>query len=243
LAQLQTALAPADFSPATSDRRFVLAAGAYAATVLAPPIVRRVADEAANVELVIQTATLETMDRLDAHRVDFVIGGGAFAPARLVREAIAEESLAWLVRSGHPLASKDRVEVDDLVRWPHVVISSGLTGADDEGQERRGLVTRASWEDAGAFETALAARGLTRRVAVIVPDAYSAISVVAYSDMVTLMPRRLAQVSAQGGRLRLIEPPYPSPSVSISLLYLKERLADPAVAWMREVIRSTAADI
>jgi DNA-binding transcriptional LysR family regulator len=57
------------------------------------------------------------------------------------------------------------------------------------------------------------------------------------------MPRRLAQVSSQGGRLRLIEPPYPSPSVSISLLYLKERLADPAVAWMREVIRSTAADI
>src|ERR1700739_2974789 len=37
LVQLQAAIAPADFSPATSERRFVMVAGSYACAVLAPP--------------------------------------------------------------------------------------------------------------------------------------------------------------------------------------------------------------
>jgi DNA-binding transcriptional LysR family regulator len=243
LTQLQAALEPPNFDPATSDRRFVMAAGAYASAVLAPPLASRVAAEAPNIELAIRQLTAETYDRVDAHRVDFILGGGMATPARFVREVIAGESLAWLVRNGHPLAGKDQVSLEDLVAWPHVVISSGVQGVNEEGHERRGLVTRMSWEDSGPFETELAARGLTRRVAVTVPDSYSAIAVVARSDMVTMIPRRLAQVWTQGSRLTLIEPPYASPSVSVNLLYLKERLAEPPIVWMRDLIRSTAASI
>jgi DNA-binding transcriptional LysR family regulator len=61
--------------------------------------------------------------------------------------------------------------------------------------------------------------------------------------MVTLIPRRLALLSAQHGRMKLIEPPYQSPSVDISLIYLKERRAEPAIAWMRDLIRDVAAAI
>lgn len=242
LAQLQAAIAPADFSPADSERRFVLVAGTYACAVLAPPLVSRMAAEAPLTELAIDQFTADVFDRLDSHRADFIVGGLG-APARFVREVIAHERLAWLVRADHPLAKLDRVEIEDLVSAPHVVISSSLPGMADDAAERRGLVTRASWEDAGAFETALAARGLTRRIGVSVPDSYAAISVTARSDMVTLMPRRLALLSAQSGRLKLIEPPYPSPSVDISLIYLKERLVEPAVAWMLDLIRTTAAGI
>lgn len=243
LVQLLAAIAPADFSPATSERRFVMVAGAYACAVLAPPLVSRLAAEAPLAELAIDQYTADVFDRLDSHRVDFIIGGVMAAPGRFVREVIAHERLAWLVRADHPIAKLEKVELEDLVSAPHVVISSRIPGFADDAAERRGLVTRASWEDAGAFETALAARGLTRRIGVSVPDSYSAISVIARSDMVTLMPRRLALLSAQSGRLKLIEPPYPSPSVDISLSYLKERLVEPAVAWMRDLIRSTAAAI
>jgi DNA-binding transcriptional LysR family regulator len=60
---------------------------------------------------------------------------------------------------------------------------------------------------------------------------------------VTLVPERLAKLSAAGGRLALIDPPYTSPKVELALLYLRERLVEPAVAWMREVIRTTAASV
>jgi DNA-binding transcriptional LysR family regulator len=243
LAQLQAAIAPADFSPANSERRFVLVAGAYACAVLAPPLVSRLAAEAPLTELAIGQHTADVFDRLDSHRVDFIVGGALATPARFVREVIAHERLAWLVRADHPIAKLNHVELEDLVSAPHVVISSSIPGLGDDVAAPRGLVTRASWEDAGAFETALAARGLTRRIGVSVPDSYAAIAVIARSEMITLMPRRLALLSAQSGRLKLIEPPYPSPSVDISLIYLKERLVEPAVAWMRDLIRSTAAAI
>lgn len=242
LVQLQAAVAPADFSPATSERRFVLAAGTFSCAVLTPPLVSRMAAEAPMAELAIDQYTVDAFDRLDAHRLDFTVGGVLAAPARFAHEVIIRESLAWVVRAEHPLAKLDRVELEDLVSAPHVVIASARQGLDDVA-ERRGFVTRASWEETGAFETALAVHGLTRRVGVSVPDSYAALAVVLRSDMVTLIPRRLALLSAQHGRMKLIEPPYQSPSVDLSLIYLKERLVEPAIAWMRDLIRGVAAGI
>ena len=60
------------------------------------------------------------------------------------------------------------------------------------------------------------------------------------TDMATLIPRRLALLSA---RVQLIDPPYESPRVDVSLLYLKERLAEPAIAWMHDLIRNVAAGL
>jgi DNA-binding transcriptional LysR family regulator len=242
LIQLQAAVAPADFSPASSERRFVMASGSYSSAVLTPPLVARISAEAPLAELVIESYTAEVFDHLDAHRTDFIVGGVVSAPARFAHEVIVRETMVWVVRGGHPLASVEHVELADLVAYPHVVIAAGRQEL-TEISERRGVVTRASWEESGAFETALVAQGLSRRAGVSVPDSYSAISVVARSDMVTLIPRRLALLFTQRGGLKLIEPPYQSPNVDISLIYLKERLADPAIAWMRELIRSTAAGV
>ena len=242
LMQLQTAVAPGDFTPGASERRFVLAAGTFSCAVLTPPLVAGLAAAAPLAELAIEPYTAEVFDRLDAHRIDFIVGGVLTAPARFAHEVIIRETMAWVVRVDHPLARLERVELDDLVAYPHVVIAAGRQGF-EEVAERRGIVTRSNWEEAGAFETALTVQGLTRRIGVTVPDSYAAVAVVARSDMVTLIPRRLALLSAQRGGLMLIEPPYQSPSVNISLICLKDRLADPGVAWLLELIRKTAADL
>jgi DNA-binding transcriptional LysR family regulator len=148
-----------------------------------------------------------------------------------------------VVRAGHPTFQGARIDLETLVSTPHVVIARNLPGLIEEGGERRALVSRASWEDAGAFEAALAARGLTRRVGVSVPDTYTALAVASRTDMATLVPRRLARLSAQGGRVMLVDPPYESPSVDMSLLYLKARLAEPAIAWMHALVRTVAASL
>lgn len=241
LNQLQAALAPSDFEPATSERRITVVAGSYACAILAPAIVGRMAEEAPLAELVVGPLTSDAPERIDARRADFMVGGVLTAPERFARETLLSESLVWVVRAGHPLTQRNHVDLEALVSIPHVVISRTLAGQTDDTPDRRAFVSHASWEDAGAFNTALAAQGLTRRVGVTVPDTYSALSVAVRTDMVTMMPRRLAQLSAQGGRVALIEPPYHSPTVDMSLLYLKERLAEPAIAWMHGLIRSAAA--
>jgi DNA-binding transcriptional LysR family regulator len=243
LNQLQAALAPSDFDPATSERRFTVVTGAYASAILAPPVASRLAEVAPQSELLIAELALDVLERLDARRVDFLVGSVLAAPERFARETILTEQLVWVVRTGHPAFQGERIDLETLVSTPHVVIARNLPGLIEEGGERRPFVSRASWEDAGAFEAALASRGLTRRVGVSVPDTYTALAVASRTDMATLIPRRLALLSAQGGRVKLIDPPYDSPTVDVSLLYLRERLAEPAIRWMHDLIRTVAASL
>lgn len=240
LNQLQAALAPSDFDPAISERRFAVVTGAYASAILAPPVASRLAEVAPHAELMIAELALDVLERMDARRADFLVGSVLAAPERYARETIFTEELVWVVRAAHPAFQSARIDMATLVSVPHIVIARNLPGLIEEGGERRPFVSRASWEDAGAFEAALAAGGLTRRVGVSVPDTYTALAVAGSTDMATLIPRRLALLSA---RVQLIDPPYESPRVNVSLLYLKERLAEPAIAWMHELIRSVAATL
>lgn len=243
LNQLQAALSFPDFDPATSERRFTVAAGSYACGVLAPPLVSRMAEQAPMAELVILERAGDVAERLDARRLDFMVGGVATAPDRFGRDAILTETMAWVVARDHPLAHAREVTLENLAAYPHAAITGGPKELRDQQADRRELAPQASWEDAGAFESALAAQGLSRRVGVQVPDTYSALAVVARTNMTALIPRRLAELAAQNGRIALIQPPYPSPEVEVTMLYLKERLNEPAIAWMRDLIRDVAAGL
>src|ERR1700761_2637972 len=53
LNQLSAALAPSDFDPATSERRFTVVAGAYASAILAPALAGRLSETAPHCELLI----------------------------------------------------------------------------------------------------------------------------------------------------------------------------------------------
>lgn len=242
LAQLQAAVTPQSFDPTTTDRRFVLIAGAYACAILVPALAARVAERAPHAELVVAPSANDQLDQLDSRRADFVLGGVAGAPERLVQETLLTESLTWVVRAENPLPA-GAVTLEDLVSTPHVVIGRDRFGFGELGAGSGALTLRNSLDDFGAFEAELSDRGLTRRVGVTVPDSYSALAVVRRSDMAALIPRRLALMSTQTGLLRLIEPPYRSPRVDLSLLYLRERLAEPAVAWMRDQLRELAAEL
>lgn len=241
LTALQAAITPADFDPATTERRFAIVAGAYACAVLAPSLAARLQSVAPGAHLEIGEITPDLVEDLDAGRVDFVIFGFDSVPERFATERLMIESLAWIVRAGHPL-TEGPVTFADLVKPAHVYVASRRAPL-AVGAGRRPLSVRSSYEDRGAFESELAKRGLVRQIGVTVPDSYAALAVVARSDMVALVPRRLALLSAQSGRLQLIEPPYESPSLEVTLLYRRDRLDDPSIAWMRDLLMETCAEL
>jgi DNA-binding transcriptional LysR family regulator len=237
LSQLQSALTPADFDPSVSDRRFSVVAGAYACAVLIPSVVAELQAKAPGVLLQIMENPPDLVEQLDSGQIDFVVAGFESAPERFARERLIIEALAWVVRAGHPL-SETPATLEGLVSVPHVTVA-----ARREDFGRPGISLRSSWEDLGTFESELAKRNLRRRVGVVAPDTFSAMTIVARSEMVALIPRRLAVISVQSGRLALIEPPYETPPVVVSLLYRKDRLAEPPIAWMRALIRDAAIAI
>ncbi|HUZ13223.1 MAG TPA: LysR family transcriptional regulator [Caulobacteraceae bacterium] len=237
LEQLQVALTPPDFDPSISDQRFNVVAGAYACAVLIPTVVARLQARAPKVLLQIAENPADLVEQLDSGRVDFVISGFTSAPERFARERLIEEELAWVVRAGHPLA-RSPAALEDLVAIPHVVVAGR-----QEAAGHSAINLRLSWEDLGALESELARRGLKRIVGVVAPDTFSAMAIVSRSEMAALIPRRFALLSAQSGRLSLIDPPYPSPPVEVTLLYRRDRLGQPPIAWMRQILIEAAASL
>ena len=238
LGQLQSALDPGDFEPAVSDYRFSVVAGAYACAVLMPAVVARLQAQAPGVLLQIAENPPDLVEQLDSGQVDFVVAGFEMAPERFARERLMTEALTWVVRAGHPLCGAPAT-LEGLVSVPHVVVA----GRREVMSRPAPISMRSSWEDLGAFESELAKRNLGRRVGVVAPDTFSAMTIVARSEMAALIPRRLALLSAGAGRLALIEPPYETPPVDVTLLYRKDRLAEPPVAWMRGLLTEAAVGL
>src|SRR5436190_4822023 len=119
LTQLQTAIEPGGFDPATSDRRFTVSAGTYACAVLGPPLVARLQSAAPRAELMLTDRTPDLMDRLDARQVDFMVSSLIAGPDRLAQEPLISEALAWVARTDSPLAQRNQVDLEALVEPPH----------------------------------------------------------------------------------------------------------------------------
>ncbi|MBU1374554.1 MAG: LysR family transcriptional regulator [Alphaproteobacteria bacterium] len=240
LAQLQAALTRTEFDPATSQRRFTLVAGAYGAAVLAPPLVRRLAELAPQAELVVSGYGGGVLDMLDDRSADLAVAGVMSAPERFGFEPLVTEDLAWAVSATAPLAKRETLDLAALAATLHIGIARQ---PQMDEMATRGFVTRASWEDFGALEQALSEAGLVRRIAVTVPDTSTALAVASRSDMATLVPRRLAGAWAEAGLLKLFPPPYPSPPVNIRLLFLKDRLREAPIAWLRGLIQDVVREV
>jgi DNA-binding transcriptional LysR family regulator len=90
---------------------------------------------------------------------------------------------------------------------------------------------------------ALAARGLRRNVAVTTPHFLSALAAVSQSDMAALLPRRLATAFMGRYRLVLFEPPYSSPPFEVMSLWHREHGDQPAIVWLRQLLREVAAEL
>nr|WP_281423397.1 LysR substrate-binding domain-containing protein [Nocardia tengchongensis] len=97
--------------------------------------------------------------------------------------------------------------------------------------------------DAGAptapLDEALAAAGLHRHVAAVVPTSALAALLVSATPNVGLVPQRLAEQYADTLGLRWFPIPAPLPEVDIRLLWHARLDADPAQRWLRDTLRTT----
>lgn len=244
LLQLQLALTPSEFNPAISERRFTVTCTEYAGAVLMPALIARLRAVAPRTSLNVLPSNLGVAETLRSGRADLALGSFRRVPEWAESEPLMRETRVWVLSSDNPAASEE-MTLERLAELPHLVIAA--TGEDenaiegyvvDHGLER--LVTRS---DAGSLQGALAARGLRRNVAVTTPHILAALATVSQSDIAALLPRRLATAFMGRYRLLLFEPPYPSPPFEMMSLWHREHGDQPAVAWLRTLLREVAAEL
>jgi DNA-binding transcriptional LysR family regulator len=165
----------------------------YPCMVVLPSLVKRLAKSAPNVDLrVLPSDHIELVQRLEKRRADLVIGSFTEVPAGIRRTRLLREDDVITIRTGHPL-TRGRMTKERLLEFPHVVVDPAGTresvtdGFSDEARDgKRVSVERALYE----FQNGrIVPDG---RAAVCVPNFAAVAPFLELSDMVAMLPRRLA---------------------------------------------------
>ena len=223
LQEVRLALEPMEFDPATSDRTCRITVNNYAAIVLAPPLVAATADAAPLLRLDLRpSGTLDVVDLLDVGDIDLAIGATESVGERFNSKLLIEDPFVLVMRRGHP-AAEAVLSPSVLAGLSHLQISS-------------------SGEDTSFLDAWLGERGLARKLDLRAPN-HSAAAIIAQSDRVAVLSRRIGQSHMRRHPLLIRELPFASPLVRTVMLWHQRLDAHPAHRWLRHRLAEVARPI
>ena len=204
-------------------RSFTLAANNHAARAVVPAFARRVATLAPSVMLEVRPiGLLHVLDQLDGGGVDLALstlidGGNKFKCVGL----LADEFVA-IVASDNPAAAEAELSrAKSFAALPHVISTSG-------------------GDDTGFIDETLAEHGLARHIMAKVP-LHSLIFMLIGSKTIAVVPRRVAADFVAICPLTMLPLPFPSPRLSLSMIWHRRLDNHPAHRWLRGTLRATVA--
>ena len=231
LAQLQAALSPRDFDPTADAATFNIAMADATAAMLLPSLVSAIesAKALANIR-VLPLTTRDPRRLVEEADADLAVGYFPNAIAAIVaqggeatlhhRQLYATEYVC-VMRHDHPLAGRE-LTLDTFVEAHHLLVTF-------------------SGRAHGFVDEALATLGRQRRIVLTVNQFATAGSVVARSDLLTVLPQQF--LPDTGVEHRLVQKPLPLSlaSVNVEMMWHLRKDDDPAHRWLRELVIDAAA--
>ena len=216
-------LAEETFDPVSSDRTFRMMMSDYAVAVIHEQLVARVSELAPGVRLQIYPLgpNLPFSDRvlLDC---DVLIGPrGLGFPGE--SRALWRDRMVCLVDKRNPHLRDGRLTLADLAELPHANAAFGPT-------------------ELTPVDRVFSELGISRRVEVTVAGWLPLPFVIEGTDLVAVVPERLARLHTAGdGPLAVAEPPFGEVVLAEAYWFLPDRLADPAHEWLFARLDEAAA--
>jgi DNA-binding transcriptional LysR family regulator len=220
LRDMELALEPETFVPEEASRQFVIAVNNYAAVILAPPLLIAVSAVAPGIRLDLRPSGLSDMPLvLDSNALDLAIGTFDDAGERFATAPLLDDSFVMAMRRGHPALARE-LTPRALAALPYLEVSS-------------------SGEDSGFVDDWLGANDLSRNIAHRAPR-LSAGAILAKTDLVAVLSRRLGKHLMQSYGLSICELPFASPTIRTGMLWHRRFDNQPAHLWLRELVQQTA---
>jgi DNA-binding transcriptional LysR family regulator len=208
----------ATFEPHALDRAFTIFATDHALLVLGPAIDRLVRVEAPGVSLRYLPSIVDDWKLVRDGTADLSICLPGLFPPEFRTAPLLTERFTCVVRDRHPRATA-AMPLDAWLALDHIVVSPlGKPSGVDQ---------------------VLAARGLSRRIRLVVPYFAAALHLVASSDdVLTVSASAVRAWSAPG--LRVFDPPVDLPTYPVNLLWHPRLDQDPANRWLRDLVLRAA---
>jgi len=220
LSRASALVRPPELDPATLERTFVIGSVDFLEADLIPRLARLLAEEAPGVSITSRPLGSDASEALASGRLDLAIGVRPTLPTDAMTTHLFDDGFVCAVRGDHPTVKRS-LSLARFAQLSHVLISP------------RG-------EPGSPVDTALAAQGLTRRIAVRTHTFLSAPLIVAQTDLVLTGPRRVLVPMAERHGLRLFTPPVELRAFAVHAAWHPRVQEDPAHQWFRGLVKRAA---
>ncbi|PKU25644.1 LysR family transcriptional regulator [Telmatospirillum siberiense] len=220
LSQLRHVFAPpVPFTPTRSERTFTLILNDNAAAMLAGPLIAAAQQAGGRgIRMAFLHPRSDIGGALESGEADIAIGSPPEAKEGLICRDLLRDGYQVACRPG---LLPGPMDLDAYTSLPHVMVSA------------------AGGHFSSAIDLALARLGRERRVAVSVQSYAVVPTVVAQSDCLCTLPRRL--LARYRSQLEIHDLPFAMADFSLSAIWHGRVTADPTHIWLREQLFAVAA--
>lgn len=208
-----------EFDPTRAERSFTLRLSDLLSLLLLPELLRRLGERAPGITLdVLHLSPVRTVEALENDEIDLAVSMG-LKPSNAIRtQVVLPDRMVSVMRAGHPLAGAP-LTLEAFLRARHLKVSMSPT-------------------DLRFIDDVLAGDQLKRDVALNVPHWLTVPHVLASTDLLSVMPGRLAAALSTHG-LTVRELPFVSAPFDWTLYWHRRHEGNRAIRWLRELITET----
>lgn len=208
----------AAFEPATATRTFSLYMTDIGEAVFLPRLVGALARVTPGVKVrVLRVPARGAQEAMAAGEVDIAIGLFPDLKAGFFQQRLYRDEFVCVARADHPSA-RAPLTVKAFGEVRHAAIESAGTGHE------------------AAVERAFARHRLHRQIGLTIPHFMALPIIIAETDLIVTVPRRLAKAFAAYPNIALLDAPIRIPSFDIKQHWHKRYHYDDANKWMRRLV-------
>ena len=207
------------FDPQTAKQVFRIAMTDISQIVLLPALLNRLRAIAPGVLIRVLHIEDKTPQLLESGEADLAVGFMPQLEAGFYQQKLFAQHFVGMVAKHHPRIanSTDALTLDAFLAEGHVVVTPSGTGHSVVDRTLRQL-------------------GFERRAVLEVPNYLGLANIIARTDLLATVPRKLAELIADEERIRLFDLPFDVPAYQVKQHWHERFHHDAAHRWLRTVL-------
>ena len=206
--------APRLFDPATAQRQFRIGMTDISEIVVLPTLANHLRRVAPGIVIEAERTSGDSPRRLEAGEIDLAVGFMPQLEAGFYQQVLFRQNFVCLAAQDHPRIRAKPTKQQFLAEG-HIVVTTSGTG--------HAIVDRV-----------MAQKGYERRIALKVPSFLGVARLVAQTELLVIVPRRLGEALARQENVQLLEPPVALAAFAVKQHWHERFHADPANTWLRQ---------
>ena len=204
------------FDPATAERQFRICMTDISEIIVLPTLVNHLRKSAPGVLIEAEHISTDSPRRLESGDIDLAVGFMPHLEAGFYQQTLFQQDFVCLAAKNHPRV-KERPNKAAFLAEAHISVTTSGTGH-------------------AIVDKVLAQKKLERRIVLRVPSFLGVARLVARTELLVIVPRRLGEALAQQERVSVFEPPVPLPAFAVKQHWHERFHADAGNVWMRKTL-------